>query len=608
MARHRNVRGYNYDEDFEDDDLYGQSVDDDYCISPATAAQFIYSKRDRQTSFTEPLEEEEFEDDEPDNSAKTDVALSSVDQARLYSCLDHMREVLGETVVEQVMIDAILQCQFDVAKALELVFTHDCNKNLKPKTQNIESTGRTAKEDIFPSLQNLAYKQNVSCSTDNLGKCRESVQSVPVAPQNEFSLATLDLSSLLDCEKEKCDDHLKSEKSFSDITSSLFLSALTDNSKPAALSGISLQDLISVSRVGTGIGEESDILGASLSEISSSHPQRKFQGPDINWLQAEDQSSGSLNIQQSTEVGVQCAESTSNVSQDGSISHFTKNEMLDNQTYYKNTDLFGSLSSFLQNSDTSTSTDSDSLFAPKYGSPSLADLIQEHNYINPLHDFPLSSPQKNPPNVKEPQPESLLNMSPLTNPLHTTFEIPSLTTALSSLAVYDRSSAKEPPVSLSDLIAGADEPFSTDTIWSYNTPALIETDKNIDLSILINNPEATENISALNPKVLPSQQSKSGYLPKIGTNNKKMHISSNCKKSIYRAKTLKAKPSAFALSLCFSCIPKACKKILIIQQCHHTSTSEEPRDMVKPAIIPFHFQTPSPDDIVKENQKKAFMR
>ncbi|XP_018412450.1 PREDICTED: HBS1-like protein [Nanorana parkeri] len=146
MARHRNVRGYNYDEDFEDDDMYGQSVEDDYGISPATAAQFIYSKRNRHSSFTGPLEEEaECEDEELEKSRASNIALSSVDQARLYSSLEHMREVLGESVSEQVMIDAVLKCQFDATKALDLLFKQDCNTSAKPLSQDLPSTGIPAK-------------------------------------------------------------------------------------------------------------------------------------------------------------------------------------------------------------------------------------------------------------------------------------------------------------------------------------------------------------------------------------------------------------------------------------------------------------------------------
>uniref|UniRef100_A0A8C5VI89 HBS1-like protein n=1 Tax=Microcebus murinus TaxID=30608 RepID=A0A8C5VI89_MICMU len=101
MARHRNVRGYNYDEDFEDDDLYGQSVEDDYCISPSTA--------------------------------------------RLYSCLDHMREVLGDAVPDEILIEAVLKNKFDVQKALSVVLEQDNMQNLKDKSEGTMSTGRIEK-------------------------------------------------------------------------------------------------------------------------------------------------------------------------------------------------------------------------------------------------------------------------------------------------------------------------------------------------------------------------------------------------------------------------------------------------------------------------------
>ncbi|XP_006144401.1 HBS1-like protein isoform X1 [Tupaia chinensis] len=144
MARHRNVRGYNYDEDFEDDDLYGQSVEDDYCISPSTAAQFIYSRRDK-PSVVEPVEENDYEDLKASSNALLNHQLRGTDQARLYSCLDHMREILGDAVSDEVLIEAVLKNRFDVEKALSVVLEQNSIQNLKDKSEGTVSAGKMAK-------------------------------------------------------------------------------------------------------------------------------------------------------------------------------------------------------------------------------------------------------------------------------------------------------------------------------------------------------------------------------------------------------------------------------------------------------------------------------
>ncbi|XP_052866001.1 protein HBS1 [Anopheles cruzii] len=143
MSRHRNVRNAVYDEYDDDDDYrYGQSVEDE-CISPTDAQQWIYDRAKGQQSMSEFLannrdieEEDELAEDKRDAGAhkRRDSEcyqlpeLSDDERARLLSCMDEIRDIVGETVGDRQMVEAIMKHGYDCPKALDEIL----NSNKTP--------------------------------------------------------------------------------------------------------------------------------------------------------------------------------------------------------------------------------------------------------------------------------------------------------------------------------------------------------------------------------------------------------------------------------------------------------------------------------------------
>uniref|UniRef100_A0A2I2ZU37 HBS1-like protein N-terminal domain-containing protein n=1 Tax=Gorilla gorilla gorilla TaxID=9595 RepID=A0A2I2ZU37_GORGO len=126
----------------------------EYCIY----ISFIYSRRDKPS--VEPVEEYDYEDLKESSNSVSNHQLSGFDQARLYSCLNHMREVLGDAVPDEILIEAVLKNKFDVQKALSGVLEQDRVQSLKDKNEATVSTGKIAKGMPLLVLFHLFYIVN----------------------------------------------------------------------------------------------------------------------------------------------------------------------------------------------------------------------------------------------------------------------------------------------------------------------------------------------------------------------------------------------------------------------------------------------------------------
>ncbi|CAG2181404.1 unnamed protein product, partial [Oppiella nova] len=111
MSRHRGVKNMNYSEEYDEYyNTYGQSLEEDICISPNTERQFMYNRSQpshdssdlMNTSVTE-------EDDDAEQDLDYYRNLSDMDQierVKLISCVEEMENVVGETIPESLLIRA----------------------------------------------------------------------------------------------------------------------------------------------------------------------------------------------------------------------------------------------------------------------------------------------------------------------------------------------------------------------------------------------------------------------------------------------------------------------------------------------------------------------
>ncbi|KAM6467150.1 uncharacterized protein PHA67_012675 [Liasis olivaceus] len=311
------------------------------------------------------------------------------------------------------------------------------------------------------------------------------------------------------------------------------------------------------------------------------------------------------------------------------LDSYFDNLRLDNisNTSNKMTDSFESKNKGCFQGRSSSSSKVSSLAFSMSESPSLADLLQEHQGSNSSKPCSLHNLCNLPSAGFTDMELGHSPLSQLANQLPVSSGMTELSGSLSSLTHSKSSPVKElESLSLSDLIAesiAVDSPEIINTHSEFHLakkvqPSVVNSD--IDLSVLIRksvlSPEPVEiQLDTMLPetKALFSKQKQQMLVTKGSKKSKKKVKSPILKGTISWTKALCARPSAFAITLCLHYPSKRCKhqSVNIHKAFLYSRQIQEAKiNEIGPLmeITPFDFKSPSPDDIVKSGQKKAFTR
>ncbi|KAL1374238.1 hypothetical protein pipiens_018208 [Culex pipiens pipiens] len=168
MSRHRNVRTMNYDDEYDDDDDYlGHSVEDD-CISPTDAQQWMYDRAKGQQSISAFLANNRDIEEEDDDGLEAERCaglhtrrdsecyqlpeLNDEDRVRLNSCMDEIRNIVGESATDKQLVEAIMKHGYNFDLALDDVL----NSTKTPPTASSDD----AEEATIPKLANLSLSND----------------------------------------------------------------------------------------------------------------------------------------------------------------------------------------------------------------------------------------------------------------------------------------------------------------------------------------------------------------------------------------------------------------------------------------------------------------